>query len=148
MGGRFTYEAAVSGLDIQAAAGFYGAGIGARLAAPTCPLLLFFGDDDEYVPAEEIAAAEAQHPGQVVVYPGAPRFMATARHLRRALGDRRGSGCRVLQEAPGCPGARGLSQRGTVLGPATASAPSSQCQGRGSGRPQAQSGWKNPNSSA
>jgi len=71
MGGRFTYEAAISGLDIQAAAGFYGAGISTLLSAPGCPLLLFFGDNDEYVPAQEIAAVEAHHPGQVVVYPGA-----------------------------------------------------------------------------
>jgi carboxymethylenebutenolidase len=71
MGGRFTYEAALAGLEVQAAAGFYGAGIGTVLGAPTCPLLLFYGGDDEYVPPEEIATVEAHHPGQVVVYPGA-----------------------------------------------------------------------------
>jgi carboxymethylenebutenolidase len=71
MGGRFTYEASLAGLEVQAAAGFYGAGIGTVLGAPTCPLLLFYGGNDEYVPPEEIAAVEAHHHGQVVVYPTA-----------------------------------------------------------------------------
>ena len=71
MGGRLTYETAISDVDVQAAAGFYGAGLSSRLGTPKCPLLLFFGDNDEYVPAEEIAAVEAHHAGQVVVYPEA-----------------------------------------------------------------------------
>ena len=36
-----------------------------------CPTLLLYGGTDPYIPAEEIAAVEAHHPGQVVVYPDA-----------------------------------------------------------------------------
>jgi len=68
MGGRLTYLTAVSGVDVQAAAPFYGAGIGRNLGAPGCPLLAFFGGKDEYVPMEEIEAVRAHHAGQVVVY--------------------------------------------------------------------------------
>jgi carboxymethylenebutenolidase len=71
MGGRITYASAVAGIAIDAAAPFYGGGIGQRLATPTCPLQAFFGADDEWVPRDEIAAVEAHHPGQVVVYEGA-----------------------------------------------------------------------------
>ena len=71
MGGRITYHAATNPVDVQAAAPFYGAGIGGLAAEPHCPLLCFFGGSDEYVPSEEIAAVEARHPGQVVVYPAA-----------------------------------------------------------------------------
>jgi carboxymethylenebutenolidase len=71
MGGRLTYEAATSSVDVQAAAPFYGAGTGGLLGEPACPLLYFFGGTDEYITADEIAAVEARHPGQVVVYPEA-----------------------------------------------------------------------------
>jgi carboxymethylenebutenolidase len=71
MGGRLTYEAAVDAVDVEAAAAFYGARIGRLLGDPRCPLLCFFGGTDEYIPAEEIAAVEAHHPGRVVVYPQA-----------------------------------------------------------------------------
>jgi carboxymethylenebutenolidase len=68
MGGRLTYEMALADLDVAAAAPFYGSGIGGLLGAPRCPVQLFYGGTDEYVPREEIAAVEAHHPGQVVVY--------------------------------------------------------------------------------
>jgi carboxymethylenebutenolidase len=68
MGGRLTYDTAVSEIDVQAAAPFYGAGIASVLAEPSCPLLAFFGGTDEWVPRDEIATIEARHPGQVVVY--------------------------------------------------------------------------------
>jgi carboxymethylenebutenolidase len=71
MGGRVTYEAATKGAPVDAAAGFYGAQIGKMLAEPACPLLLLFGGTDEYIPPDEIAAVEAHHKGQVVVYPEA-----------------------------------------------------------------------------
>ena len=71
MGGRLTYVAATSGIAVDAAAPFYGAGIGRRLGKPDCPLLAFFGGRDEYVPAEEIETVRAHHAGQVVVYPDA-----------------------------------------------------------------------------
>jgi carboxymethylenebutenolidase len=60
MGGRLTYDTAVSDIDVQAAAPFYGAGIASVLA--------FFGGTDEWVPRDEIAAIEAHHAGQVVIY--------------------------------------------------------------------------------
>jgi carboxymethylenebutenolidase len=71
MGGRLTYAMALADLDVQAAAPFYGAGIGKILGEPRCPVQLFFGGTDEWVPREEIAAVEAHHPGQVVVYESA-----------------------------------------------------------------------------
>jgi len=71
MGGRLTYETATSGIDVQCAVSFYGGGIGQRLGAPTCPILLLYGGSDPYIPREEIAAVEANHPGAVVVYPEA-----------------------------------------------------------------------------
>ena len=71
MGGRLTYEAATNGVDVEAAAPFYGARIGRLLGEPGCPLLCFFGGQDEFIPADEIAAVQAHHPGQVVVYPDA-----------------------------------------------------------------------------
>lgn len=71
MGGRLTYEVALAGLDVQAAAPFYGAGIGKLLGEPRCPIHLFYGGNDEWVPRDEIAAVEAHHPGQVTVYESA-----------------------------------------------------------------------------
>lgn len=71
MGGRLTYEAATSDIDLQCAVAFYGGGIGSRLGALRCPTLLLYGGTDPSIPAEEIAAVEAHHPGQVVVYPDA-----------------------------------------------------------------------------
>jgi carboxymethylenebutenolidase len=71
MGGRLTYLAAVSGVDVQAAAPFYGGGIDKLLAKPACPLLAFFGARDEYVPAAQTEAVRRQHPRDVIVYPEA-----------------------------------------------------------------------------
>ena len=71
MGGRLTYAAATKGAPVDAAAGFYGAQIGKMLAAPACPLHLFYGGTDEYIPPDEIAAVEAHHPGIVTTYPDA-----------------------------------------------------------------------------
>jgi len=68
MGGGYTYLAAVSGVDVDAAAPFYGAGIAQHLGDPYCPILCFFGGSDEWIPRADIAAVEAKHPGQVVVY--------------------------------------------------------------------------------
>ena len=71
MGGGYAYHAAVSGVDVDAAAPFYGGGIAQHLAEPQCPLLMFFGGKDEWVPPDDLAAVETRHPGQVVVYPWA-----------------------------------------------------------------------------
>jgi len=70
MGGRQTYRAAVTTTTFDAAVGFYGAGIPEELGAPNCPTLLFFGDDDPYVPAADIDVVKAHHP-DTVVYAGA-----------------------------------------------------------------------------
>src|SRR4051812_31853604 len=68
MGGGYAYLAAVTGVDVDAAAPFYGAGIAQHLGEPWCPLLCFFGGQDEWISRDDIAVVEAAHPGQVVVY--------------------------------------------------------------------------------
>ena len=68
MGGGYAYLAAVSGVDIDAAAPFYGGGIPQHLGVPYCPLLCFFGGRDEWITLDDIALVEKTHPGQVVVY--------------------------------------------------------------------------------
>lgn len=87
MGGRLSYLAATSDVDIQASVPFYGGGIDGLLAAPDCPLLAFFGGDDEYVPMSSIDKVKARHGDDVVVYPdakhgfmrdGSPEYHATA----------------------------------------------------------------------
>lgn len=70
-GGFHTYLAATTGVDLQAAAPFYGAGIAQRLGEPGCPLLLFFGAQDPYVPAADVEKVRERHPDLVVVYPDA-----------------------------------------------------------------------------
>ncbi len=68
MGGGYAYLAAVSGVDVDAAAPFYGGGIAQHLGSPYCPLLCFFGGRDEWIARDDIAAVEDAHPGDVVVY--------------------------------------------------------------------------------
>ena len=68
MGGSYAYLAAVSGVDVDAAAPFYGGGIAQHLGDPYVPLLCFFGGNDEWIPRADIAVVEQAHPGQVVVY--------------------------------------------------------------------------------
>ena len=70
MGGRISYEAAISDLGFDAAVGFYGSGIAAELAETNCPTLLLFGGHDVWIPEAEIAAIVAHHP-ETVVYPQA-----------------------------------------------------------------------------
>jgi len=71
MGGTFAYVAAVSGVDVDAAAPFYGPGIARMLAEPYCPMLMFFGGNDPHISRDDIAEIEKHHPGQVVVYENA-----------------------------------------------------------------------------
>src|SRR2546423_10602653 len=71
MGGTFAYLAAVSGVDVDAAAAFYGAGIVHTLGEPYVPLLLFFGGNDPYISRDDLAEIEKHHPGQVIVYENA-----------------------------------------------------------------------------
>ena len=80
MGGRISFLTACKNSDIKAAAPFYGGGIGGLLdqaAKITCPLLLFFGDQDAFIPNEEVSKikttlADLKKSADVVVYPGAP----------------------------------------------------------------------------
>jgi carboxymethylenebutenolidase len=71
MGGTFAYLAAVSGVDVDAAAPFYGATIAQMLGESYCPLLMFFGGNDQHISRDDIAEIEKHHPGQVVVYENA-----------------------------------------------------------------------------
>jgi carboxymethylenebutenolidase len=71
MGGGYAYLAAVSGVDVDAAAPFYGGGIAQHLGDPYCPLLCFFGGRDEWISRDDIALVEKAHPGEVVVYENA-----------------------------------------------------------------------------
>lgn len=71
MGGRLSYLAAVRGVELEAAAPFYGAGIEQLLATPGCPLLAFFGGRDPWIPAAALEKIRARHGADVVVYPEA-----------------------------------------------------------------------------
>jgi carboxymethylenebutenolidase len=69
MGGRLSYLAASRGL-VDAAAPFYGVNM-SELPAPTCPLAISMGSLDAYVPAADLAALQARHGDDLVVYEGA-----------------------------------------------------------------------------
>lgn len=72
LGGGLAYRAAVSDVDVDAAVGFYGGGVAQHLGdEPHCPLLMFWGGRDEWIPAADIEAVEQHHPGVSVVYPEA-----------------------------------------------------------------------------
>jgi carboxymethylenebutenolidase len=71
MGGRITYEAATKHTGVDAAVAFYGAQIGTMLAEPECPLLVFYGADDEYISPKEMATVAAHHGDLVTTYDGA-----------------------------------------------------------------------------
>jgi carboxymethylenebutenolidase len=80
MGGRISFLAASAMPAIKAAAPFYGGGIGGlldRAADITCPMLLFFGDQDPFIPNEEVekittTLRDLKKNAEVTVYPGAP----------------------------------------------------------------------------
>ncbi len=80
MGGRITFLTACKNSEIKAAAPFYGGGIGGLLdQAPkiTCPMLLFFGGDDPFIPNAEVenvkqTLTKLKKNAEVIVYPGAP----------------------------------------------------------------------------
>jgi carboxymethylenebutenolidase len=91
MGGRITFLTACRNPAVKAAAPFYGGGIGSVMqpgertpkapleyaAQLTCPLLLFFGDQDAFIPMDEVnkikgRLAELKKTAETVVYPGAP----------------------------------------------------------------------------
>ncbi|MEO8601282.1 MAG: dienelactone hydrolase family protein [bacterium] len=80
MGGRISFLAACTQAALKAAAPFYGGGIGGLLDQAgkiTCPLLLFFGDQDPFIPNDEVVRinqtlAELGKQAEVKVYAGAP----------------------------------------------------------------------------
>jgi carboxymethylenebutenolidase len=93
MGGRISFLSASAVPAIKAAAPFYGGGIGGlldRAPAITCPLLLFFGDQDPFIPNDEVARIEATlrelgKTAEVKVYRGAPHgFFCNERESYRA----------------------------------------------------------------
>jgi carboxymethylenebutenolidase len=73
MGGWFTYRAAkwADEIGVDAAVPFYGGGIARDLGEVRCPTLMFFGDQDQYIPMADIDAVRAHHGDAVVVYEGA-----------------------------------------------------------------------------
>lgn len=89
MGGMYALLAACTSEDLAAAAPFYGmlsydhallAGKAGRApldaaAGLRCPLLAFFGEDDPYIPLDQVERLKqrlpAEPPSEVVVYPGA-----------------------------------------------------------------------------
>jgi len=92
MGGRISYLAACAlPGKLRACAPFYGGGIPIE-RTPTlgCPVLAFFGDQDAFIPLEQVRLleAEASKHGknvEVVVYPGAPHgFFCNERESFRA----------------------------------------------------------------
>lgn len=78
MGGRMTFLTACN-LPIQAAAPFYGGGIGGLLdqaGGLSCPMVAFFGEKDGFIPLSEVEAvkgklAELGKEAEVVLYDGA-----------------------------------------------------------------------------
>ncbi len=79
MGGRVSYLAAARlADDITAAVPFYGGGIMPEWTAGVQhPVLAFFGDQDAFIPNENVAALRGEverlgKPVEIVVYPGAP----------------------------------------------------------------------------
>ena len=79
MGGRITYEFAAELPDqVAAAAPFYGGGIDpAKAHKVKAPLLAFFGEDDPFIPLDNVdkLKAELERHGkkaEVIVYPKAP----------------------------------------------------------------------------
>ncbi len=86
MGGRLAYTAAAL-CDVDAAVAYYGGGIQHQLAlAPRirCPIQFHYGERDDHIPPEAVAAvraAMAGHEAEVHVYPGAAHgFNCWARH--------------------------------------------------------------------
>lgn len=80
MGGRITFLSACRLDGIAAAAPFYGGGIGGLLDLAgnlRAPMLLFFGDQDPFIPNDEVdrirtRLADLGKTAEVKVYPGAP----------------------------------------------------------------------------
>lgn len=104
MGGRMAFLTACRNPTVRAAVSFYGGGIASVMEpsdrtpkAPledaeslACPVLLLFGQDDSFIPLEEVERirarlSELHKPAEVQVYPGAPHgFFCSERDSYRA----------------------------------------------------------------
>ena len=104
MGGRIAFLTACVNPAVKAAVPFYGGGIGSVMQpgertpkAPleyadklAAPMLLFFGEDDSFIPRDEVERikarlAELKKTAETVVYPGAPHgFFCEERESYRA----------------------------------------------------------------
>lgn len=93
MGGRVSFLTACRNPAVKAAAPFYGGGIGGLLdqaGGIQAPLLLFWGENDPFIPLEEVRKVEAKLKDlgkrhQSIVYPGAPHgFFCNERDSYRA----------------------------------------------------------------
>jgi carboxymethylenebutenolidase len=79
-GGRISFLTASRNAEIKAAAPFYGGGIGGLLdqaAKVSCPMLLFFGDQDAFIPNDEVekiktTLEQLNKQAEIKVYAGAP----------------------------------------------------------------------------
>lgn len=80
MGGRISFLSACSIPALKASAPFYGGGIGGlldRAGGINCPMLLFFGDQDPFIPNDEVdtirkTLGDLKKQAEVQVYAGAP----------------------------------------------------------------------------
>ncbi|MGD9762869.1 MAG: dienelactone hydrolase family protein [Candidatus Binatia bacterium] len=93
MGGRISFLSACRIPGIAASVPFYGGGIGALLGEASniqCPMLLFFGGQDAYIPNDEVARiekalSELGKRAEVKLYPDAPHgFFCDERDSYRA----------------------------------------------------------------
>lgn len=93
MGGRVSFLTACNNAAVKAAAPFYGGGIGGLLdqaGGIKAPLLLFWGENDAFIPMDEVKKVEARleelgKTAQSIVYPGAPHgFFCNERDSYRA----------------------------------------------------------------
>ncbi len=91
MGGGYAYLAATSGVDVDAAVPFYGGGIAQHLGDPQCPLLAFFGGNDEWIPPADIETRSGPPSGRHrgVSRRGARIHARRVRELQRGRGHRR-----------------------------------------------------------
>jgi carboxymethylenebutenolidase len=71
MGGTVAYRAALWDIGYGCAASFYGSGIPDELGKPACPVLIFFGGQDEWIPMARIEKVQSHHGDDVVVYASA-----------------------------------------------------------------------------
>ncbi|MEO6011989.1 MAG: dienelactone hydrolase family protein [Devosia sp.] len=67
-GGNVSWRAAVAGLGLSAASGYYGGGVPSYIETdPIIPTEMHYGDADKGIPLEQIEALKARHP-EVGVY--------------------------------------------------------------------------------